>query len=92
MNGTGTRPVTALYVAAPFRIGYVGFYTFLMPLYALSLGFDAAEVGIWVGDRSIVAMLLSIHVGVPLDRFGTRKVTHSMTQRLLGMSCRSVVF
>ena len=64
MNGSGIRSLTALYVAAPFSMGYVDFYTFLMPLYALSLGFDAAEVGILVGARSIGAMLLSIHIGV----------------------------
>lgn len=75
MNGSGTRSLTALYVAGPFSMGYVDFYTFLMPLYALSLGFDAAEVGILVGARSIVAMFLSIHIGVLMDRFGTRKVT-----------------
>jgi MFS family permease len=75
MNRSGTRPLTALYVAAPFSMGYVDFYTFLMPLYALSLGFNAAEVGMLVGARSIVAMLLSIHIGVLMDRFGTRRVT-----------------
>ncbi|HEY7580758.1 MAG TPA: MFS transporter [Acetobacteraceae bacterium] len=75
MNGSGTRPLTALYVAAPFSMGYVDFYTFLMPLYALSLGFDTAKVGVLVGARSIVAMFLSIHIGVLMDRFGTRKVT-----------------
>src|SRR5689334_1122245 len=75
MNSSGIRPLTALYLAAPFSMGYVDFYTFLMPLYALSLGFDAAEVGILVGARSIVAMFLSIHIGVLMDRFGTRKVT-----------------
>src|SRR5215469_16704330 len=75
MNGSDTRSLTALYIAAPFSMGYVDFYTFLMPLYALSLGFDAAEVGILVGARSIVAMFLSIHIGVLMDRFGTRKVT-----------------
>jgi MFS family permease len=75
MKGSGTRSLTALYVAAPFSMGYVDFYTFLMPLYALSLGFDAAEVGILVGARSIGAMFLSIHIGVLMDRFGTRKVT-----------------
>jgi MFS family permease len=56
-------------------MGYADFYTFLIPLYALSLGFDASEVGILVGARSIVAMFLSIHIGVLMDRFGTRKVT-----------------
>ena len=58
MNGSGIPSLTALYVAAPFSMGYVDFYTFLMPLYALSLGFDAAEVGILVGARSIAAMFL----------------------------------
>ena len=75
MNGSGIRSLTALYVAAPFSMGYVDFYTFLMPLYALSLGFDATEVGILVGARSILAMFLSIHIGVLMDRFGTRKIT-----------------
>jgi MFS family permease len=75
MKGSGIRPLTALYVAGPFSMGYLDFYTFLMPLYALSLGFDAAQVGILVGARSIVAMFLSIHIGVLMDRFGTRKVT-----------------
>jgi MFS family permease len=56
-------------------MGYVDFYTFLMPLYALSLGFDAAQIGLLVGARSIVGMFLSIHIGVLMDRFGTRKVT-----------------
>src|SRR5271169_4099961 len=37
MNGSGIRSLTALYVAAPLSMGYVDFYTFLMPLYTLSL-------------------------------------------------------
>src|SRR3974377_2257689 len=45
-----------------------------MPVFAPSLGFDASEIGILVGARSIVAMFLSIHIGVLMDRFGTRKV------------------
>ncbi|MGA8758898.1 MAG: MFS transporter [Stellaceae bacterium] len=44
-------------------------------LYGLSLGLDASKVGILVGARSLVAMFLSIHIGVLMDRFGTRKVT-----------------
>jgi MFS family permease len=56
-------------------MGYVDFYTFLMPLYGLSLGLDAAEIGILVGARSILAVFLSIHTGVLMDRFGTRAVT-----------------
>jgi hypothetical protein len=33
MNRSGTQSLTALYIAAPFSMGYVDFYTFLMPLY-----------------------------------------------------------
>jgi MFS family permease len=75
MKTSRSHPLTSLYVAGPFSMGYVDFYTFLIPLYALSLGFDASEIGILVGARSILAMFLSIHAGVLMDRFGTRKVT-----------------
>ena len=75
MNASRASPLTSLYVVGPLSMGYVDFYTFVIPLYALSLGFDAAEIGILVGARSIVAMFLSIHIGVLMDRFGTRKVT-----------------
>jgi MFS family permease len=70
-----SRSLASLYVAGPLSMGYVDFYTFLIPLYGLSLGFDASEIGILVGARSIIAMFLAIHVGVLMDRFGTRKVT-----------------
>jgi hypothetical protein len=56
MNASRSRSLTSLYVAGPFSMGYVDFYTFLIPLYGLSLGFDASEVGILVGARSVVAM------------------------------------
>jgi MFS family permease len=68
-------PPASLYLAAPFSMGYVDFFTFLIPLYGLSLGFDAAQVGILVGARSMLALFLSIHVGTLMDRFGTRAVT-----------------
>jgi MFS family permease len=75
MNGCRPRPPASLYVAGPFSMGYVDFYTFLIPLYGLSLGLDASEIGILVGGRSILALFLSIHIGVLMDRFGTRRVT-----------------
>src|SRR6201981_3142025 len=75
MNASRFRSLASLYVVGPFSMGYVDFYTFLIPLYGLSVGFDASEVGMLVGARSIVAMFLSIHIGVLMDRFGTRKVT-----------------
>ncbi len=75
MNTARPRPPASLYVAGPFSMGYVDFFTFLIPLYGLSLGLDAVEIGILVGARSILALFLSIHIGVLMDRFGTRRVT-----------------
>src|SRR4051812_35287747 len=75
MNASRSSPLGPLYVAGPMSMGYVDFFTFLIPLYGLSLGFDASEIGTLVGARSILAMFLSIHIGVLMDRFGTRKVT-----------------
>jgi MFS family permease len=69
------RPPASLYAAGPFSMGYVDFFTFLIPLYGLSLGLDVAEIGVLVGARSILALFLSIHIGVLMDRFGTRAVT-----------------
>ena len=82
MNASRVGPPASLYVAGPFSMGYVDFFTFLIPLYGfliplygLSRGLDASEIGILVGARSIVAMFLSIHIGALMDRFGTRRVT-----------------
>src|SRR5215468_7179029 len=70
-----SRPPAALYVAGPFAMGYTEFYNFLIPLYGLSLGMTAGQIGMLVGGRSLLAVFLSIHVGVLMDRFGTRRVT-----------------
>ena len=75
MNTARSGPPASLYVAGPFSMGYVDFFTFLIPLYGLSLGLDAVEIGILVGARSMLALFLSIHIGVLMDRFGTRRVT-----------------
>ncbi|HYM71925.1 MAG TPA: MFS transporter [Stellaceae bacterium] len=56
-------------------MGYTDLYIFLIPLYGLSLGMSAGEVGLLVGGRSFLAVFLSIHIGVLMDRFGTRRVT-----------------
>src|ERR1700730_5866764 len=75
MKTSRSHPLTSLYVAGPLRMGYVDFYTFLILLYGLSLGFDSGDDVVLGGARSILAMFLSIHIGVLMDRFGTRKVT-----------------
>ena len=70
-----SRPPASIYIAGLFAMGYTEFYTFLIPLYGLSLGMSAGEVGMLVGGRSLLAVFLSIHIGVLMDRFGTRRVT-----------------
>jgi MFS family permease len=70
-----SRPPASIYVAGLFAMGYTEFYIFLIPLYALSLGMNAGEIGMLVGARSLLAVFLSIHVGSLMDRFGTRRVT-----------------
>jgi MFS family permease len=75
MLSVRSRPPASLYVTGPFAQGYTQLYNFLVPLYGLSLGLSAGEIGMLVAGRSFLAMFLSIHVGVLMDRFGTRRVT-----------------
>jgi MFS family permease len=76
----------ALYVTGLFAMGYTDFYIFLIPLYGLSLGFDAGQVGMLVGARSLLAVFLSIHIGVLMDRFGTRRVTLFFVWLAMGLA------
>ncbi len=64
-----------IYITGLFSMGYVDFYIFLIPLYGLSLGMNAGQSDRAVGrrQRSILAVFLSIHIGVLMDRFGTRR-------------------
>ncbi len=71
---SGLRNPAAIYATGLFGMGYTDFYIFLIPLYGLSLGMSAGEVGVLVGGRSLLAVFLSIHIGVLMDRFGTRRV------------------
>jgi MFS family permease len=75
MASLRSRPPASLYVAGPFAQGYTEVYNFLIPLYGLSLGMSASKIGMLVGARSLLAVFLSIHVGVLMDRLGTRRVT-----------------
>ncbi len=65
----------AIYATGLLGMGYTDLYIFLIPLYGLSLGMSAGEVGVLVGGRHLLALFLSIHVGVLMDRFGTRRVS-----------------
>src|SRR5207247_6228781 len=65
----------AVYATGLLGMGYTDLYIFLIPLYGLSLGMSAGEIGLLVGGRHLLALFLSIHVGVLMDRFGTRRVS-----------------
>ena len=75
MTPSPSRPPASIYVTGLFAQGYTEFYTFLIPLYGLSLGISAGQIGLLVGARSFLAVFLSIHIGVLMDRYGTRRVT-----------------
>jgi len=81
-----SRPPGSIYVAGLFAMGYTEFYTFLIPLYGLSLGMSAGQIGMLVGGRSLLAVFLSIHVGVLMDRFGTRRVTLFFVWTAMGLA------
>src|SRR5262245_6161782 len=81
-----SRPPGSIYVAGLFAMGYTEFYTFLIPLYGLSLGMSAGQIGMLVGARSLLAVFLSIHVGVLMDRFGTRRVTLSFVWTAMALA------
>src|SRR6266702_2901086 len=69
-----SNPV-AVYATGFLGMGYTDLYIFLIPLYALSLGMSASEVGMLAGGRHLLPLFLSIHIGTLMDRFGTRRVT-----------------
>jgi len=46
----------------------------LVPLYAVAVGLNAAEIGLIVAARSVLPALLSIHGGILMDQLGTRRV------------------
>jgi MFS family permease len=75
MPSAPLRPPATIYVTGLFAMGYTDFYIFLIPLYGLSLGMSAGEIGALVGARSLLAVFLSIHIGALMDRVGTRRVT-----------------
>ena len=59
-------------------------FVFLIPVYAgITLGMSDGEIGALVGARSILSLLLSIHGGTLMDRFGTRRITLFFTGAII---------
>lgn len=55
-------------------VSLVPIVTVAVPLWALELGATPATIGLAVGARAMLPVLLSIHGGVLIDRFGPRRV------------------
>lgn len=68
------RTMLALYGTSFFSLSIVPMAALAVPLWALGLGASPLWIGIIVGARSFLPMLLSIHGGVLMDRLGTRRV------------------
>ena len=64
-EGPINRPTASLYVAGPFRMGYVDFFRFLIPLYGLSLGLDVSNPrrGVTLYHEPVLAMLVQGSAG-----------------------------
>ena len=59
-------------------------FVFLIPVYAgITLGMSDGKIGVLVGARSILSLLLSIHGGTLMDRFGTRRITLVFTGAII---------
>ena len=68
------RTMVALYGTSFFSLSIVPMASLVVPLWSLQLGASPFWIGVIVGARSLLPMLLSIHGGVLMDRMGTRRV------------------
>ena len=68
------RITLGLYGTSFFSLSIVPMASLVVPLWALALGASPIWIGIVVGARSFLPMLLSIHGGVLMDKLGTRRV------------------
>ena len=75
LSPTAELRATALIYLAGFtyHIG-LGATLILVPLYALHLGFDLAELGIIVGSQAVLGLFLRLFAGALADQFGERWV------------------
>ena len=73
-----------VYGAALFSNSSLHLYNVVVPLWTATLTNDPLIIGIVLGARHILPMLLLIHGGAMMDKFGTRRVMMvfaSSTQR-----------
>jgi MFS family permease len=70
----GWRVQAAVYGCGTLNHSLGLMVTVIMPLWALALGASPLIIGIALGARHLLPMLLSIHGGALMDRLGTRRV------------------
>lgn len=69
-----SRDVIATLSAGLFTNGVWDMLSVIVPLYAVAVGLNPAEIGLIVAARSVLPALLSIHGGILMDQLGTRRV------------------
>lgn len=69
------RTRIGIYGTAFFSLSMVPMASILVPLWMVSLGATPLQIGLAIGARSFLPLLLSIHGGVLMDRLGPRRVT-----------------
>lgn len=78
------RETLAAYGAGLFTNGVWDMLSVAVPLYAVAVGLNAAEIGLLISARSVLPTALSIHGGIIMDELGTRRV-------LVGVAVASAV-
>jgi MFS family permease len=68
------REAHATLGAGLFTNGVWDMLSVVVPLYGVAVGLSAAEIGLVVAARSVLPTALSIHGGILMDRWGTRRV------------------
>ena len=78
MKASSRRGLYAAYATGPITNGMTDMIAVAVPLWALMLNFSPSEIGIVIGARNVLPLLLGIHSGILMDRFGTRRVLFSI--------------
>src|SRR5690606_28615128 len=74
LAATDERETLATYAAGLFTNGVWDMLSVAVPLYAVAVGLNAAEIGLIIAARSVLPTALSIHGGIVMDELGIRRV------------------
>ena len=68
------RDTLATLGAGLFTNGVWDMLSVAVPLYAVAVGLNAAEIGLIISARSVLPAVLSIHGGIVMDELGVRRI------------------